>query len=319
MSAQDGLCLCGDGIPVFGTGNCPDDLGAPQTLLISLLEDSSGNPIALDYNVALDAAYMNAIFHNENPSDAMTIIRGVERFTPEQADDLTVESSKGTISKIRDGVMTYEFEFWSDNVNIDANKWEAMSCLKLQLNIIDTNKNYQGKRGAGTTIIGKAIVPNSLSVRPSPRTFEDRSKLIVKFSLDLNSGEKSGVFLKQSDFTDFDLHGDVIQLRNVNCTITENTLTTVSFKLSLDHGSLANPSIDGVTGLTTGDLQLRNRTDESDVVFSGLVEPTTPDGSYIGTMAAQDASDVVNIDPILNVKTPLRLNNITSSTSILSA
>jgi hypothetical protein len=64
---------------------------------------------------------------------------------------------------------------------------------------------------------------------------------------------------------------------------------------------------------------LRNQTDEADVVFSGLVEPTAPDGSYVGTFAAQDALDVVNIDPILNVKLPLRLNNITSSTSILSA
>jgi hypothetical protein len=319
MSAQDGLCLCGDGIPVFGTGNCPDDLGAPETLLISLLEDSNGDRIGLDYSVPLDAAYMNGIFHNENPNDAMTIIRGIERFTPEQADDVTEESSKGTISKVRDGVTTYEYEFWSDNVNVDANKWEAMSCLKIQLNVIDTNKNYQGKRGAGTTIIGKEIVPNSLSVRPSPNTFEGRSKLIIKFSLDLNSGEKTGVFLSQSDFTNFDLHDDVIQLRNVNCTITSNTLTTVSFKLSLDHGSLANPKIGGCTGLTTGDLQLRNQTDEADVVFSGLVEPTAPDGSYVGTFAAQDALDVVNIDPILNVKLPLRLNNITSSTSILSA
>ncbi len=314
MSAQDGLCLCGDGIPVFGEGKCPDDLGAPHTLLISALEDSSGNPIGIDYTQTLDATLMNGLFHNENPDDAMTIIRRIERFTPEQADDLTVESSKGSIDKIRDGVMTYEFEFWSDSPIVDSRKWEAMSCLKLQLNIIDTNKNYQGKKGAGTTIVGKEIVPKSFSVRPSPRTFEDRARLVVKFSLDLNSGEKTGQFLRQSDFTDYDLHDDVKQLRNVNCEITAASTTTVNFKLSLDHGSLKNPNIAGVTGLTTADLQLRNQTDEADVVFSGLVEPTTPDGSYVGTMALQDTADIVNIDPITNVKVPLRLNNIVKST-----
>ena len=319
MSAQDGLCLCGDGIPVFGEGQCPDDLGAPQTLLISAVEDSNGDPIVIDYSQTLDATYMNDLLHNENPNDAMTIIRRIERFTPEQADDLTVESSKGTIDTIRDGVMTYEYEFWPDNVNVDAKKWQAMSCLKLQLHVIDTSKNLQGKKGAGTTLIGKEIVPNSFSVRPSPRTFEDRSRLIVKFSLDLNSGESTGRFLKQSDFTVFDLHDDVKQLRNVNCEITSNTLTTISFKLSLDHGSLASPSIDGVTGLTTGDLEMRNRSDEADVTFSLLTEPTTPDGSYVGTFALQDSTDVVNIKPILNVKVPLRLNNITNTTSILSA
>ncbi len=319
MSAQDGLCLCGDGIPVFGEGQCPDDLGVVQTLLISAIEDSSGNPIVIDYSVPLDETYMNAILHNENPNDAMTIIRRIERFTPEQADDLTVESSKGTIDKVRDGVTTYEFEFWPDNINVDARKWQAMSCLKLQLHIIDTNKNWQGKKGAGTTLVGKEIIPNSFSVRPSPNTFEDRGRLIVKFSLDLNSGESTGQFLRQSDFTDFDLHDDVKQLRGVNCEITGNTLTTVSFKLSLDHGSLASPSTDGVTGLTDSDLRMRNVTDEADVTFSGLVEPATPDGSYVGTFASQDASDVVFIDPILNVKVPLRLNNITNTTSILSA
>jgi hypothetical protein len=319
MSAQDGLCLCGDGLTVFGEGNCPDDLGAPETLLISLLEDSSGNRIGLDYSVAMNAAYVNGILHNEDPNNAMTIIRRIERFTPEQSDDLTVESSKGTIRKVRDGVVTYEFEFWPDNVNVDAAKWDSFSCLKLQLNVIDTNKNWQGKRGAGTTIVGKEIIPNSFSVRPSPRTLDGISMLIVKFSLDLNSGEKTGVFLKQSDFTDFDLHNDVQQLSNVNCEITGNTLTTVSFKLSRDHGSIASPSTDGLFGMTTSDLQMRNTTDEADVTFSGLVEPTVPDGSYVGTFSAQDSADVVFIDPILNVKLPFRLNNIVNETSILSA
>lgn len=319
MSAQDGLCLCGDGIPVFGEGNCPDDLGAPETLLISLMEDTSGNRIGFNYGATMDATYMNGILHNENPNNAMTIIRRIERFTPEQADDLTEESSKGTISNIRDGVVTYEYEFWPDNVNVDARNWKSMSCLKLQLHVIDTNKNVQGKKGIGTTLVGKEIVPNSLSVRPSPRLYDGRSKLIVKFSLDLNSGEETGQFLRQSDFTDFDLHDDVIQLRNVNCEITANTLTTVSFKLTLNHGSLASPLTGGLFGLTTGDLQMRNVTDEADVTFSGLVEPTTPDGSYVGTFATQDTADVAFIDPIVNVKVPLRLNNITSTTTILTA
>ena len=87
----------------------------------------------------------------------------------------------------------------------------------------------------------------------------------------------------------------------------------------LDHGSEASRSIDGVTGLGTGDLQLRNVTDEADVTFSGLVEPTTPDGSYVGTFTTQDTTDVAHVDPILNVKVPLRLNNITSTTTILTA
>ncbi len=319
MSAIDGLCLCGDGVPVFGEGNCPDDLGVIHTLLVSEQEDTSGNRIGLDYSVTLDATYMNALFHNENPKNAISIIRRIERFTPEQADDTTEESARGTISKVRDGVTTHEYEFWSDNPSVDARKWNSMACLKLQLNGIDTNKNYQGRKGAGTTIIGLDIVPNSLSVRPHPRTFEGRSKLIIKFSLELNSGHESGQFLRQSDFTSFDLHTDVKQLRNVNCEVTGNTLTTISFKLSLDHGSLASPSTDGVTGLTTADVEMRNITDEADVTFSGLVEPATPDGSYVGTFAAQDSLDVVNVKPISNVKVPLRLNNIINTTSILTA
>lgn len=319
MSAQDGLCLCGDGIPVFGEGNCPDDLGAPETLLISLQEDTSGNRIGLDYSQTMDATYVNGILHHEDPNNAMTIIRRIERFTPEQADDKTVESEKGTIKKIQDGFTTWEFEFWSDNVNVDARKWDSMSCLKLQLNIIDTNKNWQGRVVDGTTMIGFDIVPNSLSVRPHPVTFADGSKLIVKFSLELTSGQKTGKFLKQADFTSFDLRNDVKQLRAVNCEITGNTLTTVDFKLFLDHGSEASRSIDGVTGLVPADLQLRNVTDTSDVTFSTLVEPTTPDGSYVGTFVAQDANDVAFVSPILNVKVPLRLNNIISTTTILTA
>ncbi len=319
MSAIDGLCLCGDGVPVFGEGNCPDDLGAPETLLISLQEDTSGNRIGLDYSQTMDATYVNGFLHNEDPNNAMSIIKRIERFTPEQADDKTVESAKGTIRKIQDGITTWEFEFWSDNVNVDARKWESMGCLKLQLNIIDINKNWQGRVIEGTTMIGYDIVPNSLSARPHPVTFEDGAKLIIKFSLELNSGQKTGKFLKQSDFVSYDLHNDVKQLRAVNCEITSNTLTTVGFKLFLDHGSEANRSTDGVTGLTTGDLELRNRNDEADVTFSGLVEPATPDGSYVGTFAAQDSLDVVNVKPILNVKVPLRLNNIINTTSILTA
>lgn len=320
MSSTDGTCVCGpNGVPVFGEGKCPDEQGGIDTLLISKREDSNGNRIGIDYSADLDAALMNGIFHNENPNDAMTIIRRIERYTPEQEDDITVKSARGTTKKVQDGATTYEFEFWPDDVYVDAKKWEAMACAKLQVNAITTGKYYQGRRGVGTTIIGKDIVPNSFSVRINPATHETTSSLIVKFSLELDSGEKTGIFLKQSDFTDFDLNDDVIQLRAVNCEITANTLTTINFKLSLDHGSVKNPSTDGVFGMTPSDLRLFNINDDATAVFSSLVEPSTPDGSYVGTFAAQDSLDVVNVDPILNVKLPLRLNNITNETSILTA
>lgn len=317
MSALDGLCSCKGGMPNFGEGNCPDELDAPFILVISQVEDSSGNAIGIDYTQTLDTTFMNGKLHNENADDRMIVITNIKGYTPEQADNKTDEAPNGDIDNLQDGITSVEFEFRPHNISVDARSWKSMACLQLQANIVDLSGNWTGKKGSGTTIIGKKIAINSLSVRPKPRTFGESAKLIIKFNYTLDSGEETTQFLKPSDFTDYDLLTDVKPLRSVYCTITGTSTTTVNFQLALAHGSIKDPSIDGVTGLTTADLEMRNQTDEADVTFSGLIEPSTPDGSYEGTFALQDATDVVNIQPILNVKTPLSLNTIITETATI--
>lgn len=317
MSALNGLCSCNGGMPNFGEGKCPDELDLPFILVISQVEDSSGNAIGIDYTQTLDTTFMNGKLHNENADDRMIVITNIKGYTHDQAENKTDEAPNGDINNLQDGVTSVEFEFRPHNVSVDARSWKSMSCLQLQANIIDTSGNWTGKKGEGTTIIGKTIAVNSLSVRPKPRVNGEAAKLIIKFSYTLTSGEETTQFLKPSDFTDFDLLTAVKPLRSVYCTITGTTATTVNFQLALAHGSIKDPSVDGVTGLTPSDLELRNQTDEADVTFSGLVEPVPADGSYIGTMATQDLLDIVNIQPILNVKPPLSLNTIITETAAL--
>lgn len=308
---QTSLCSCEGGLPNYGTGDCPDDLGAPFILLISKREKENGTPNCIDFSVPLTAAIMNGLINNTSDDDRFIVIGGIKSYTPEQADPVTDEAANGDIDNVKDGVSSAEFEFRPHNIAVDARKWKSMSCLELQANFIDLNGNWLGQAGAGTTICGRNIEKNSFIITPKPKTFGESAKLIVKYNYTLSSGEETTEFLKPSDFVGFDLLKDVKPLRDVNIDITGITATTIDFKLTLDYGSIKDPKIDGVTGLTLSDLHLRNETDELDVVFATLVEPSTPDGTYSGTMASQDSLDVVHVEGIVsNVIVPLSLNRL---------
>ena len=307
---QTALCTCDVGLPNFGTGDCPDNLGAPFIMLISKREKEDGAPNCIDYSVPLDQAYMEALLHNPNANDRFIVIKGIKSYTPEQADPDTDEADNGDIDNVKDGVSSATFEFRPHNIAGDAKKWKSMSCLELQVNFIDDKGNWLGQKGEGKTLCGRNIQQNSFIITPKPKQFKEVAKLLVKYNYTLTSGEETTEFLTPSNFVNYNLLTQVKPLRDVNIEFTASTDATLEFKLFLDNGSIKTKNTDGVKGLTVSDLEMRNKTSQADVTFITLLEPSTPDGSYVATFAAQTAADEVFVQPIALVKVPLSLNRL---------
>ena len=316
MSSTIEACSCGGSIQNFGVPGCLPELGAPSKLVIAQRKKSDGSDNYLDLTQTLNSTYMDGFFLSEDDANRYIVIPDIKAYTPEQADPVTDEASNGDIDTVRDGISSMMFEFRGNDIYKSIAKWKGIECLDLMVFLIDTNGNLLGKCEASDMFGGLLVAKNSFVILPQPNNFEATNKYTVKFNLELGSGWDKVDYIGFDDFTDYSLLS-VEPLRDVNITITATTTTTVDFKLNLDWGSAKTRSTAGVKGLTTADLNLRNVTDAADVVFSSLVEPATPDGTYVGTFAAQDSTDVVYVQPISNVKEPLSLNRLPSVTTTI--
>lgn len=301
-------CLCGGSPQNFGEPSCLQILGAPDTLVIAQRKKRDGTDNFLDISVELTEAITDNFFYAEDDANRYIIIPNIKNYIPEQADPVTDEAANGDIDNVRDGVASMTFEFRGNDIYKSVAKWKATNCLDLMVFLIDTDGNLLGKCEPGDKFGGLRIAKNSQIVLAQPKSFEATNKYTVKFNLDLDSGWDKLDFLSFDDFVDHSLL-NLIALRDTNIIIDAVTDTTMDFHLFLDWGSAKKRSIKGVTGLTDSDLQLRNVTDETTVVFLTLTEPATPDGSYSSTFVTQ-AGDLVGVDPILNVKKPLSLNRL---------
>lgn len=316
MSTTISACFCDGNIQNFGQPGCLTELGAPKALVIAQRKTSLGADNLIDLTSTLNSTYMDGFFLAEDSENRYIIIPDIKAYTPEQAEPVTDEASNGDIDNVRDGVSSMMFEFRGNDIYKAVSKWKGIDCLDLMAFLIDTNGNLLGKCEDSDMFGGLLIAKNSFVILPQPNNLEATNKYTVKFNLELGSGWDKVDYIGADDFTDYSLL-TVEPLRDVNIKITATTTTTVDFKLDLDWGSAKNRSTAGVKGLTTADLNLRNVTDAADVVFASLVEPATPDGTYVGTFVAQDSTDVVYVQPILNVKEPLSLNRLSTVTTTI--
>ena len=310
MSTPIEACFCNGNIQNFGLANCLTELGAPSALVIAQRKTSGDTDNFIDLTATLNQATMEGFFFAEDDANRYIIIPQIKAYTPEQAEPVTDEASNGDIDNVRDGVASMMFEFRSGDIYKAVAKWKGIDCLDLMAFLIDDKGNLLGKLETGDKFSGLLIAKNSFVILPSPNNFEGVNKYTVKFNLELGSGWDKVDYIAADDFTDYSLLSQGA-LRDVNIVISAVTDTTMDFSLSLDWGSAKTRSIQGVLGLTTADLQLRNVTDDSTVVFTTLDEPATPDGTYSAVFASQ-AGALVGVDPILNVKEPLSLNRLNS-------
>ena len=318
MSATIEACSCGGSIQNFGKPGCLSELGFPRSLVIAQRKKDDGTDNFLDLTQTLDSTYIDEFFLAEDDDNRYIIIPGIKAYTPEQAEALTDESPYGDIDNIRDGISSMMFEFRGGDIYKDLAKWNAVGCLDLMVYLIDDKGNLLGKCESGDNFGGLLVGRNSFQIIPIPHNGSDNvNKYTVKFNLELGSGFDKVDYIGFDDFTSVNLVTAYDPLRDVNVKITGITATTIDFKLFLDYGSAKKRSVKGVTGLTDSDLQLWNVDDGALVAFATLVEPATPDGSYSGTFASQDSTEVVYVDPILNVKEPLSLNRLPSVTAII--
>lgn len=313
MSTTISACFCDGNIQNFGQPGCLTELGAPKALVIAQRKRVNGSNNFIDLTATLDQTYMDGFFLAEDSENRYIIIPDIKAYTPEQAEPVTDEASNGDIDNVRDGTSSMMFEFRGNDIYKAVAKWKGIDCLDLMAFLIDTNGNYLGKCEEGDLFGGLLIAKNSFVIIPQPNNFETTNKYTVKFNLELGSGFDKVDYIGADDFTDYSLLA-VEPLRDTNITITGITATTIDFKLTLDWGSAKNRNTAGVKGLTLSDLQLWNVDDGALVSFITLVEPATPDGTYSGTFASQDTTEIVYVDPILNVKEPLSLNRLPSTT-----
>jgi len=306
-------CACGTGIQNFGKPGCLTNLGAPSALVITQRKTSAGADNFMDLTVDWDQAYIEGFYCAEDANNRYFIIPNIQAYTPEQAESVTDESSYGITEKVRDGVASLMFEYRSKDIYKDIRKWKASDCIDLMGYLIDTNGNKLGICYDNDMFGGFLIAPNTIVTDPSPNNNETVNKYTVKFDLELGSGFDKFDYVAASSM-DYDL-SLIKPLRDVNIKITGITATTIDFVTTLDYGDAKERSTVGLDVFTDSDLQLKNVTDDATVVFATLTVDPLVSGGYNGTMASQDSTDVVYVDPVLNVIKPLALNRLPSVTA----
>lgn len=315
MSSTISPCACDGNIQNWGKPGCLTNLGAPSALVIAQRKTSAGVDNFMDLTVDWDQAYIEGFYCAEDADNRYIIIPQIQAYTPEQAEAITDESSYGITENVRDGVASLMFEYRSKDIYKDIRKWKGVDCLDLMAFMIDTEGNLLGKYEDGDKFGGFLIAANTLTTIPSPHNNETTNKYTIKFDLELGSGFEEFDYVSASSI-DYSLLL-ISPLRDVNIKITGITATTIDFVTTLDYGDAKNRSVKGLDVFTGSDLNLRNVTDASDVVFATLTVDPLVDGGYNGTMASQDSSDLVYVQPISNVKKPLALNRFPSVTAII--
>lgn len=310
-------CACEGSAQNFGQPDCLTKLGAPHALVIAQRKKSDGTTDNfLDLTVDWTEAYIQTFYCAEDDQNRYFIIPNVKAYTPEQAEPVTDEASNGDIDTVRDGIASMMFEFRGNDIYKSLAKWKGVECLDMMAFLIDTDGNKLGKCEPNEMFGGLLIARNSYIRIAQPNNFEGTNKYTIKFNLELGSGWDKVDYIAASDLTDYSFL-QIKPLRDVNIKITDITATTIDFVATLDYGSAKNRSTKGLDVLTDSDLQLRNVTDGADVAFATLLVDPAVDGGYNGTMASQDSTDKVYVDPILNVIKPLALNRFPSVTALI--
>lgn len=309
-------CACDGSAQNFGQPGCLTKLGAPYAVVIAQRKTSAGADNFMDLTAVWDQTYIESFYCAEDDQNRYFIIPNIKGYTPAQADPVTDEAANGDIDTVRDGIASMMFEFRGNDIYKSLAKWKGVACLDMMAYLIDTDGNLLGKCEANDMFGGLLIAKNSYITIAQPNDFAGTNKYTVQFNLELGSGWDKVDYVAAADLTDYSLL-DIEPLRDVNVKITAITATTIDFVTTLDYGSAKNRSTKGLDVFTDSDLQLFNVTDSAIVAFATLAVDPAVEGGYNGTMVSQDSTDVIYVDPILNVIKPLALNRFPSITTII--
>lgn len=293
-----GSCACGTGADInnMGQGDCLEELKVAKTLVFSQRTTSAGVQITADPTSALDLTYWNTLFQADDVNVRLLPLLNIEGFEPTQDEDTFDEAPSGRKELVSEGVSNGKCFVWVKQPNVLKAKIDNLRCKSLQMHIIDTAGTIIGEADTtGVLLAGRKIANNTLTSRVLWKDDAGNNKVEITWEYDRSSSDSKVDFIAASQMTPNDVLCDIDALVDVSISVTGTpTQTTFDFKLFSDFGGMN--SRNAIGGLTLTELEIYNVTDSSSVAFITLTDVTS--GSYIGTFASQDSSDVLRVQGI---------------------
>lgn len=319
MSTQSAnLCTCTGNTNNLGLPGCLTELGAPRRFWFGEVFKEDGTRNSFDPSVTLDLAYMNTFLKNESTIDRILPSANVEDFIPEKSDPVTEEAASGRIGLVREGVITHEAVFWTDDPYTYKALFDGRKCKEQAVWIEDTEGNLIGEATTDGKLAGRRIESGSMVATVTDRTFGVRAKLTVKWSYKLVSGDEKVSYIKAADFaSDFTTEAAESLLDAELEFVGSPTQTGGTFKLFLFYGSLGQKIV--IPAFTPTELEGFNETTPASVTLLTCTDAVT-EGTYLYTHASQTLGNVFHIQGVTTtIQNNIDTKRINSVSGILIA
>ena len=297
MSPQSAnLCTCTGNTNNLGLPGCLTELGAPRRFWFGEVFKEDGTRNAFDPTAALDLTYMNTFLKNESTVDRVLPSIKADDFIPEKADPETEVAASGRIGITKEGVITHEAVFWTDDPYTYKALFDGRKCKEQCVWIEDTEGNLIGEATIDGELGGRRIEGGSMVATVTDRTFTTKAKLTVKWSYKLVSGDEKVSYIKAADFaSDFTLESAEGLLDAELEFVGSPTQTGGTFKMFLFYGSLGQKI--PVPSFTPAELDGFNEDTPAAVTLLTCTDAAT-EGTYLYTHASQTLGNEFHIEGI---------------------
>lgn len=289
-------CTCGQGVKNLGLPNCAPIFKVATRFWFSERISDAGalNTISLAGGV-YDDAFFTALTNDTNPHERWYPTPVIENYVWTVADSEKETTSNGNTYVLRKGAVTVSFDL-KDVPAMLANKFESMTCPKMQFVFVDKSGNLVGDTSQSYSddiLKGIPIQKGSFDVKYTPATDGMTSTLSISFIVPPEFAAGDLGFLAASAMTT-DLN-EVDGLLDVTGTVV-GTPTTTGFVIDarLDYGTATEPI--PFEGAVVGDFVLTEVSPTPGAIVITSVTPhATIDGRYTFVIPSQTSGDVLRL------------------------
>lgn len=276
-----------------GTSNKMPAPGIAKRVFRIPLYTDAGVRNGIDLSQIGDAAYMNGLINQADPSARLSPLPKSVTIARTQADNLSESYDDGSIANTFDGVISLENTIAGINASpAMAREIKNDECVAFGEYIVDVCGNFNGGSVENGILYPREVNTDSVDVRYMPNEYAAKQKIMVSYQYD--------VLVDDADFYTVnaeDIGIDLLKVQGLKALkITLDTPLTTGVKATVTTIFGYDNDLEPVTGLLPGEFTALNVTQSSAITVTAAAEG--PDGVYALTYDVGDqpsSADVVEV------------------------
>jgi|TARA_R100000084_G_scaffold38927_1_gene15683 hypothetical protein len=285
-------CDCNAGLSNTGRPNCVPIQSVVSSLIVVPLYANDGTQNGINLS---SLPTWNDLVNEADASKRWFPLPAFENVELPKADSQFEEANSGRMAYLRQGKRSFAGELWAeDSTPTFLGKLAASRCVDFGIFIVDVNGALIGSQNAAATHLYPIPVDNA-SWDPKFMFATDSTvqKIMLGFDFDRLFDESTMYMINADEAIDFTTLKGLVDVTIFGQTA--GSTSAIDFKAKFDYGTAVNKlAFSGAT--STADWSLYNKTTSSLIgAPSTVTESATTAGTYAITMAAQSASDVIEI------------------------